>query len=213
MFPLGLCYRVLPDAANWRSVHRALMASAGLSEKLVSLLDAIDAGNWLRYNPRMRDLQALPDLHLAPRVLFLAAAYDPHSDPGRSKQKIEEIAAINDTRAQPVLDQGLQAVPGSGQRADEEAQLHPPPEILSDLHSHDRPAWLDRVEIRRVCCAVESDRVRKAELPGARRSAAHPQSLSAIAHGRQGASAPFFWRRTLSSPYGGCMRRSKGSEP
>jgi hypothetical protein len=98
VFPLGLCYRVLPNAADWRSVKRALLGARGTA-KLAALIAALDAGNWLKYNPRLRDLQALPDPELPPRVLFLANAYDPYDAPGRSKQKIEEITALNDTRA------------------------------------------------------------------------------------------------------------------
>lgn len=99
VFPLGLYYRVLPDAAHWLSVQRALITGEGLAGKLASLVDAVDAANRLRYSPRVRELESLPQPDLAPRVLFLAAAHDPYSSPERSKDKIDEMLAINDMRA------------------------------------------------------------------------------------------------------------------
>jgi hypothetical protein len=99
VLPLGLYYRVLPDVPHLLSMQRALITGRGAGEKLALLLDAVDAGNWLRYNPRVRDLEALPEPQLAPKVLFLAAAHDPYKSPGRSREKIDEMLAINDTRA------------------------------------------------------------------------------------------------------------------
>jgi hypothetical protein len=99
VFPLGLTYRVLPDKPDWRSVHRAFLAGRGLAGKMHALLDALDAGNWLKYNPRVREFEALPEPDLPPKVLFLVTAYDPYDSPGRSKQKIEQMVGINDTRA------------------------------------------------------------------------------------------------------------------
>jgi hypothetical protein len=99
VFPLGLSYRVLPDGVHWRSVQHAFIAGRGLTGRLDALLDALDAGNWVKYNPRVRELEALPEPDLPPKVLFLVTAYDPYDSPGRSKQKIEQMAGINDTRA------------------------------------------------------------------------------------------------------------------
>jgi hypothetical protein len=99
VFPLGLYYRVLPNAPHLLGIQRAFIAGSGVGGKLASLVDALDAGNWLKYNPRVRDLESLPEYGLAPRLLFLAAAHDPYRAPDRSKEKIEEMLAINDTRA------------------------------------------------------------------------------------------------------------------
>jgi hypothetical protein len=99
VFPLGLYYRVFPDTVDFSSIQRAFVASRDWRGKLRSLADALDAGNWLKYSPRVRDLEALPDYGLPPKVLFLAAAHDPYARADRSKEKIEEMAAINDTRA------------------------------------------------------------------------------------------------------------------
>jgi hypothetical protein len=99
VFPLGLYYRVLPDSVDFCSIQRAFITSRDLTGKLLSLVDALDAGNWLKYSARVRELESLPDYDLPPKVLFLAAAHDPYANPGRSKEKIEGMVAINDTRA------------------------------------------------------------------------------------------------------------------
>lgn len=99
VFPLGLYYRVLPDSVRLASVRRALVAGAGVRGKAGLLLDALDSRNWLKYNARLRDLEALPDHAAEPKVLFLVAAHDPYGAPGRSPEKIEEMIALNDTRA------------------------------------------------------------------------------------------------------------------
>lgn len=99
LFPLGLYYRVLPDAPHRLSVERALMTGEGLGARLQALVDALDGRNWLKYNPRVRELEALPQPDLAPRVLFLAAAHDPYGSQGRTREKIDEMCAINEMRA------------------------------------------------------------------------------------------------------------------
>jgi hypothetical protein len=99
VFPLGLCYRVLPNGVHLPALQRAFIAARGPAAKLGALVEALDCGNRLKYHPRLRDLEALPAPDAAPRVLFLVTAYDPHDRPGRSREKIEEVAAINETRA------------------------------------------------------------------------------------------------------------------
>jgi hypothetical protein len=100
VFPLGLNYSVLPDHADPLALRRGLALSSGARQKLLATIDALDGGNVVRYNARLRDLEALPDLDAPPKVLFLVTAYDPHDNPGRSQQKVEEFTAINETRAQ-----------------------------------------------------------------------------------------------------------------
>jgi hypothetical protein len=99
VFPLGLYYRVLPDTIRLASIQRALIAGAGIRGKATLLLDALDAKNWLKYNARLCDLEALPDYDAPPKVLFLAAAHDPRGAPERTREKIDEMLAINETRA------------------------------------------------------------------------------------------------------------------
>ena len=97
--PFGLNYKVLPDFADRAAALRALRFAPGWKAKLLGLIDALDAGNRLRYGPRVRHLESLPDLELSPRALFLVTAYDPHREPGRSRQKVEEFVRVNETRA------------------------------------------------------------------------------------------------------------------
>ena len=99
VFPLGLYYRVFPDTLDLQSIRRALVASSGLMGRLRALLDFVDSRNVLKYNPRVRHFESLPAYRLPPKVLFLAAVHDPYSRADRSREKIEEMTAINDTRA------------------------------------------------------------------------------------------------------------------
>jgi hypothetical protein len=99
VFPLGLYYRVFPDSVDLYSIQRALIVGRGLTGKLRSLIHVIDAKNTLTYNPRLRQLESLPNYDLPPRVLFLAAAHDPYAHADRTQEKTEEMICVNETRA------------------------------------------------------------------------------------------------------------------
>jgi hypothetical protein len=99
--PLGLNYRVLPSGIDWFAARRALSLSGGLGTRgfARSLKEAFDPHNAFGYKPRVQDMEAPAELNAEPRVLFLAVTYDPHDDPGRAEDKIEERTSINETRA------------------------------------------------------------------------------------------------------------------
>jgi hypothetical protein len=95
--PLGLNYRVLPNGVDWFAARRGL----SLRDLPVprALKEAFDLRNTLGYKPRLRELEAPPEPDAEPRVLFLAATWDPHDDPGRTPDKIEDRMSINESRA------------------------------------------------------------------------------------------------------------------
>lgn len=95
--PLGLNYRVLPSSVDRFALQRALFLRDNPRARL--LKEALDARGVFGYKPRVGEMQAGPRLDAEPRVLFLAAIYDPHDDPARSEDKIEERASINEHRA------------------------------------------------------------------------------------------------------------------
>ncbi|MGR9086248.1 MAG: hypothetical protein ACU841_04140 [Gammaproteobacteria bacterium] len=97
--PLGLNYRILPDDFDPFAVQRAFHLNKSPKSLLSSLIDALDVGNLISDNPRLKQWESLPDYEAAPRVLFLVAAYDPYDNPDRSEAKISERVRINDTRA------------------------------------------------------------------------------------------------------------------
>lgn len=99
VLPLGLNYSVLPDFADSAAFERALRLGGGFAGKLAAALEALDAGNRLRFSGRLRHLEALPKPAMGPRVLFLVNAYDPHARRDRSPRKVEEYRAINEMRA------------------------------------------------------------------------------------------------------------------
>jgi hypothetical protein len=99
ILPLGLNYRVLPDAADVFAIRRGL-SMRGLSRASLSVIrQALDTRNRFGFEPRVSLMEAGPDLEAAPNVLFLVAAYDPYDDPARSQEKIDDRIAINETRA------------------------------------------------------------------------------------------------------------------
>lgn len=97
--PLGLNYEVLPDVADPFALRRSLSLGGISRRSLTGIKQALDAGNHLRFRPRLARMQASPDLNTDPRVLFLVAAYDPYNDPARSPDKVEERIQLNDGRA------------------------------------------------------------------------------------------------------------------
>ena len=100
ILPFGLNYHVLPDFADSFGARRALRLLKAPRERIYALREALDAGNWLSFYPRVREFESLPDYALPPRVIFQVTAYDPHDNPERSAKKIEERVHINETRAQ-----------------------------------------------------------------------------------------------------------------
>ena len=95
--PLGLNYRVLPNSVDWFAARRGL----ALRDQPVAraLREALDAGNSFGYKPRLAKMESPPEPNAEPRVLFLAATYDPYDDPGRTQDKIEDRISVNETRA------------------------------------------------------------------------------------------------------------------
>jgi hypothetical protein len=99
VLPLGLNYRVLPDVVDSFAMRRALSMMGFSRATLSAFKKALDTGNRLGFEPRLSQMESTPDPQAAPNVLFLVAAYDPHDDPSRSREKIEDRTSINETRA------------------------------------------------------------------------------------------------------------------
>jgi len=97
--PLGLNYHVLPSTVDPGAVARSLVLGRGFAGRLEALQDALDTRNVIRFRPRARLMEALPDLEAPPRVLFLVTAYDPYDDPDRPVEKSRQMEAINGMRA------------------------------------------------------------------------------------------------------------------
>jgi hypothetical protein len=99
VLPLGLNYRVLPDVADVPAIGRSLSLS-GLSRATLSAIkQALDTRNRFGFEPRQRQMESVPEPQAPPQVLFLVAAYDPHDDPTRTQEKIDERFCLNETRA------------------------------------------------------------------------------------------------------------------
>jgi hypothetical protein len=99
VLPLGLNYRVLPDATDFFALRRSLTMTGLSRASLSALKQAFDTRNRFGFHPRLSQMESAPDLEAAPNVLFLVAAYDPYDDPERSQEKIDDRICINETRA------------------------------------------------------------------------------------------------------------------
>ncbi len=95
--PLGLNYRVLPRSVDWFAARRGFVLRDKPLQR--ALREAFDTRNTFGYKPRLREMERPPEPTAEPRVLFLAAAYDPYDDPGRTPDKIDDRISINETRA------------------------------------------------------------------------------------------------------------------
>lgn len=99
VFPLGLNYQVLPNFASLHAAKRSLQLAGNFHERAAGVRQALDVCNLLGFEPRLRHMEVLPDFKMPPKVLFLVGCYDPHDDPTRSGDKIEERIRINEMRA------------------------------------------------------------------------------------------------------------------
>jgi len=97
--PLGLNYLVYADEPDRAALQRGIFLPDPENGKLRALLRATGLGGRLMYSPRFSALQALPDFDAPPRILFMTGVWDPHDDPQRAQDKIEERIRINEMRA------------------------------------------------------------------------------------------------------------------
>lgn len=99
VFPLGLNYRVLTNRLDWLSIVRGLSLHGLSAPARYAVRQALDSRNRLRFEPRLAQMEAPPDLDAPPKVLFQVSAFDPYDDPQRSQQNIEDRIHVNETRA------------------------------------------------------------------------------------------------------------------
>jgi hypothetical protein len=99
VLPLGLNYRVLADVTDMFALRRGLSMTGLSRATLTAFKQALDIHNRFGFDPRLKQMESPLDPDAAPNVLFLVAAYDPHDDPARSREKIEDRVSINETRA------------------------------------------------------------------------------------------------------------------
>jgi hypothetical protein len=97
--PLGLNYAVLPDTIDRYGLGRRLSLARSVRQAAAAFRYALDVTGSPGGQPRLRQIEAPPQPDAAPRVLFLAAAYDPYDQSDRAQEKIEERIAINEHRA------------------------------------------------------------------------------------------------------------------
>ncbi len=102
--PLGLNYAVYLDGFDRFELQRALADLPSAGERTVLLtrlaarafdMEVVSQG----YRPTVKSINAPPRPSDAPRVLFMARAWDPADQPERERSHREERAEINEMRA------------------------------------------------------------------------------------------------------------------
>ena len=102
--PLGLNYAVYLDGFDRFELQRALADLSSAREKTVLLARLVARAFDMQvvsqgYRPTVMAMHAAPRPSDAPRVLFMARAWDPADQPDRERCQQEERAEINETRA------------------------------------------------------------------------------------------------------------------
>ncbi|MBV1904800.1 MAG: hypothetical protein KUG75_01885, partial [Pseudomonadales bacterium] len=98
IYPLGLNYEVYPDFWDHLGFERTKISN-NITKRLVYISKAFSRIDQVAFTPRVSRMEALPDFTQQPQILFIAKAYDPHDDPKRKLEKIQEREHNNNTRA------------------------------------------------------------------------------------------------------------------
>ncbi len=106
--PLGLNYAVYMDGFDRFELQRVIAELRSGREKIALLTRLATRGFDMQaaaqgYRPNVSSMHAAPASADAPRVLFMARAWDPADQPDRSPQQREARAEINEMRARCVL--------------------------------------------------------------------------------------------------------------
>jgi hypothetical protein len=154
--PLGLNYPVFSDGIDRFALERAWKLERNRMRKLKGLVSS--TGLFDQFLPvlRVKSTQFLPAVDAAPRILFMARAWDPENDPGRSKEKVEERAQINEIRASCVrlLRREFGAAFFGGFARSDYATKHYKDVLLPEKGVASRGKYLDRLRSYPICIAT-----------------------------------------------------------
>jgi hypothetical protein len=98
--PLGLYFWAQTHQVDRFAIRRALGLPTTNRLRIRGLTRALDIGNVLQFTPRIESLEAVPDFHARPKVLFMVKAWDPHDDPDRPAERVAHRQRMNDVRAE-----------------------------------------------------------------------------------------------------------------
>ena len=98
IYPFGPNYYVYPDEIDFCNIKRAL-ALRNRKEKFGELLKALNLPSSITNIPKLKELEAPPNLNNSKKIIFMAGAWDPYENKKLTKEKIDERIEINETRA------------------------------------------------------------------------------------------------------------------
>jgi hypothetical protein len=98
IFPLGLNYELYPSHIDKFALRRNFLLQEGF-RKITGIINTFDLQSKLNFKPRINIMQALPDYHAKPKIIFMVKAFDPYDDVKRPENEIDERIKINETRA------------------------------------------------------------------------------------------------------------------
>jgi hypothetical protein len=155
VFPLGLNYRVLPDRVDPFAIRRGIRLTGISRTSALAVKQACDIRNYLGYQPRLALMHSAIDFAAEPRVLFLAAAYDPYDDPRRDAQKIQDRINVNENRARIIrLMKGTLGVRFTGGFADSKFCRDQYPDLLVAPEVTHQQQYLLRLKTMPICIAT-----------------------------------------------------------
>jgi hypothetical protein len=147
--PWGLNYWVEPPYFTPSAWERAWRCERGLDRFREAL--RFLPGRWS--TPTLADLESPPEPMDDPRVLFLTRVWDPQDSPGRSREKIEEMEALNDLRAACIIK--LRKAFGSrflgGLTDSKFARKHYPDALVTDQGATKKRSYLELLRQYPIC--------------------------------------------------------------
>jgi hypothetical protein len=158
--PLGLNYDVRADGLDWHEAYRTVLLHRGPKQRTRALLDFI-ARVGLAYigrGPRatVKMLTAQPEPTLEPRVLFMAAAWDPMEIADHTADRVRQRHEVNEMRAQCV--RALRSAFGKrffgGLMHSAFAAKEYPDVLLSDPSLASRRRYIELVRAYPICVAT-----------------------------------------------------------
>ena len=153
--PLGLNYLVYPDQLDgWALRRHAALGTA--KERLLASTRSFGFMDGLRFVPRVRRMEALPDFDASPRILFMARAWEPTEARDGMDAKQEDRRHLNETRAECIRQ--LRSAFGrdfyGGLMHTEYAKSHFADVLLPDEGEASKRAYIDRLARHAICVAT-----------------------------------------------------------
>jgi hypothetical protein len=153
--PLGLNYLVYPDQPDVWALRRHIALGTS-KERLLASARSLGFMDGIRFVPRVRHMEALPDYDAHPKILFMARAWEPAEGPDEVCAKEEDRRHLNEMRAECVRQ--LRSAFGrdfyGGLMHTGYAKAHFSDVLLPDEGDASKRAYIHRLARHSICVAT-----------------------------------------------------------